>query len=213
MPRSYTLGKRAEQQAVTRRRIVESAVALHTAHGPAKTTFGMIAEHAGVQRQTIYAHFRDERALQMACSGLALERDPLPRAEGWRSMRDPAERLMHGLSELYAWFERNAQLTGCVLRDAEHHDITRETAELRFGPPLAACREALAEGLNAGQRALLGVALDFYSWRALAGDPRLSALQAAALMSTAVMSADAPLRSPTTAGQGVEKESSGEKVP
>jgi AcrR family transcriptional regulator len=78
MSRTYTLKRRAERQAETRRRIVEAAVDLHSSIGPARTTVSMIAERAGVQRHTFYAHFPDERSLFLACSGLTLERDPLP---------------------------------------------------------------------------------------------------------------------------------------
>jgi AcrR family transcriptional regulator len=69
MARTYTLKRRAEQQAETRQRIVEAAVDLHSV-GPAFTTISMIAERAGVQRHTVYAHFPDERSLYLACSGL-----------------------------------------------------------------------------------------------------------------------------------------------
>ena len=71
MARTYTLKRRAEQQAETRQRIVEAAVELHGSVGPALTTFSMVAERAGVQRHTLYAHFPDERSLYLACSGLA----------------------------------------------------------------------------------------------------------------------------------------------
>ena len=67
MTRTYTLKRRAEQQADTRRRIVEAAVDLHSSVGPALTTFSMVAERAGVQRHTLYAHFPDERSLNLAC--------------------------------------------------------------------------------------------------------------------------------------------------
>src|SRR6185436_18038656 len=93
MTRTYTLKRRAEQQADTRRRIVEAAVDLHTAIGPAATTVSMVAERAGVQRHTFYAHFPDERSLLMACSGLALERDPLPDPESWLATSPGAGRL------------------------------------------------------------------------------------------------------------------------
>ena len=53
MARTYTLKRRAEQQADTRRRIVDAAVELHTRVGPAATTFSMVAETAGVQRHTL----------------------------------------------------------------------------------------------------------------------------------------------------------------
>src|SRR6476469_6899176 len=103
MARSYTLKKRAEQQAETRQRIVKAAVHLHTKLGPAATTFSMVAEKAGVQRHTLYAHFPDERSLLMACSGLALERDPLPDPAPWRPIEDRDERLRAGLAAIYGW--------------------------------------------------------------------------------------------------------------
>jgi AcrR family transcriptional regulator len=114
MTRTYVKKRRAEQQAETRRRIVEAAVALHGSIGPAQTTISMVAERAGVQRHTFYAHFPDERSLQLACSGLHLERDPLPDAEPWRKIADPSERLRAGLRAIYDWYTRNAELTACV---------------------------------------------------------------------------------------------------
>src|SRR5688500_17522910 len=116
MARTYTLKRRAEQQAETRRRIVEAAIDLHGSIGPALTTFSMVAERAGVQRHTLYAHFPDERSLNLACSGLAFERDPPPDAETWRSIENRRERLRVGLAAIYEWYERNAELTACVLR-------------------------------------------------------------------------------------------------
>src|SRR5919197_3222173 len=101
MTRTYTLKRRAEQQAETRRRIVEAAVDLHSSVGPGLTTLSMIAERAGVQRHTLYAHFPDERSLYLACSGLAMERDPLPDAEPWRAIDGRPERLRTGLVAIY----------------------------------------------------------------------------------------------------------------
>src|SRR5512143_2127813 len=89
MARTYTLKRRAEQQAETRQRIVEAAVDLHGTVGPARTSLSMVAERAGVQRHTLYAHFPDERRLFLACSGLAMERDPFPSPEEWRHINDP----------------------------------------------------------------------------------------------------------------------------
>src|SRR3712207_1888195 len=101
MTRTYTLRKRAEQQAETRRRIVEAAVALHSSVGPALTTLSQVAERAGVQRHTLYAHFPDERSLYLACSGLTMERDPLPDAGAWGTIEDQRERLSVGLHAIY----------------------------------------------------------------------------------------------------------------
>src|SRR5690349_6213764 len=162
MARTYTLKRRAEQQADTRRRIVDAAVALHGSVGPASTTLSMVAEKAGVQRHTLYAHFPTERSLLMACSAQSLEESPLPEADGWRAIADRSKRLKTGLSEVYGWFADNAALAACVLRDAESHALTREIAGLRYGPYIEAYRQVLGTGLNAKQRAMLNLALNFF---------------------------------------------------
>ncbi len=186
MTRGYTLGRRAEQQAETRLRIVEAAVGLHGQLGPAHTTLSLVAERAGVQRHTLYAHFPDERSLLMACSGLTMERDPLPDASAWRSIPGRNERLCSGLAALYAWYERNADLAGCVLRDAEFHVLTREISELRWGPFMAAYEEVLGAKLNARQRAMLRLALSYFTWRSLARDGGLKSAAAARAMARAI---------------------------
>jgi AcrR family transcriptional regulator len=168
--RTYRLGRRAEQQAQTRQRIVEAAVDLHTRVGPAATTLSMIAELAGVQRHTLYAHFPDERSLFLACSGLVAERDPPPDAQAWATIGDPRARLRQGLAAIYAWYTRSPELLSSVLRDAEHHALTRETVTLRFGPHMAAYHAVLGAGLGAAGRAMLGLALSFFTWRTLVRD-------------------------------------------
>jgi AcrR family transcriptional regulator len=186
MTRTYTLKRRAEQQAATRRRIVEAAVELHSSIGPALTTISMVAERAGVQRHTFYAHFPDERSLSLACSGLTMERDPLPDAEPWRAIADRRERLRVGLRALYAWYDRNANLAACVLRDAEYHALTREIAEMRFGPYMAAYGDVLGAKLTAKQRALLRLALSFFSWRTLVRESGLKPSAAVDVMVQAI---------------------------
>jgi len=167
MTRTYTLKRRAEQQAETRQRIVEAAVELHGSVGPALTTISMVAERAGVQRHTLYSHFPDERSLFLACSGLFAERDPLPDAGAWRAIEDQSERLRVGLRAIYDWYERNADLVACVLRDAEYHALTKEIAELRFAPQMAAYYEVLGRKLSTKQRTVLRLALSFFTWRTL----------------------------------------------
>ena len=81
-----------------------------------RPTISMVAERAGAQRHTIYAHFPDEISLLMACSGLTDERDPPPDATAWLDMDDPMERRRTGLSALYHWYERNAELTVRIAR-------------------------------------------------------------------------------------------------
>ena len=167
MTRTYTLKRRAEQQAETRRRIVEAAVELHGSVGPAVTTFSMVAERAGVQRHTLYAHFPDERSVCLACSGLVHERDPLPEAAAWRCVGDPQRAARRGLSAIYAWYERHASLMACIMRDVEHHAVTQEIMKLRVAPVVAGWQEVLGATLSAQQRAMLHLALSFFAWRSL----------------------------------------------
>jgi AcrR family transcriptional regulator len=191
MTRTYTLKRRAEQQAQTRQRIVEAAVDLHSSLGPALTTLSMVAERAGVQRHTLYAHFPDERSLHLACSGLAMERDPLPDAEPWRAIEDRSERLRAGLVAIYGWYERNAELAACVLRDAESHALTKDIMALRFGPYIAAYQQVLGARLGAKQRAVLRLALSFFTWRTLAREGGLKTSAAVGVMVLAIEGANA----------------------
>jgi AcrR family transcriptional regulator len=187
MPRTYTLKRRAEAQAETRQRIVEAAVDLHGELGPALTSMSAVAERAGVQRNTLYAHFPDERSLLLACSAASLERDPLPEAAEWRGIGDRQARLAAGLAAIYAWYTRNAQLAGCVLRDAEFHPLVREIAALRYAPHMAAYEAVLGKGLTKAQLAVLRVALNYFTWRSLARDSALPARAAVDTMVRAIL--------------------------
>ena len=186
MARPYTMKARAEKQAETRRRIVDAAVELHGTVGPARTTASMVAERAGVQRHTYYAHFPDERSLLLACSGAHAERDPPPDPEAWRAIDDRGKRLRAGLAELYGWYARNAQMFACVLRDAEQDPLVREIVEMRIAPGLAASHAVLTEGLDDDQRALLQVMMGFHAWRTLAQDCGVDTAKAVELAATAV---------------------------
>lgn len=187
MARTYTLKRRAEAQAETRQRIVDAAIDLHGTVGPAATTISMIAEKAGVQRHTLYAHFADERAMLMACSGHSLERDPLPDASAWRAIADPPGRLRAGLTAIYEYFARNEALLACVLRDAETHPLVREISALRYGPAIGAWHEVLGATLKDKQRAMLTLALSFHTWRTLAREAGLKQQDAVAAMVKAIV--------------------------
>ena len=186
MARTYTLKRRAERQAETRRRIVEAAVALHGSVGPARTSLSMVAERAGVQRHTLYAHFPDERTLLLACSGLSLERDPPPDAAPWRAIADRRARLEAGLGAVYAWYARNEGVAACVLRDAEHHAPTRELLEKRWGPIVAAWHEVLGARWGAKKCAMLALALSFFTWRTLVREGGLETAAAVDAMVAAI---------------------------
>jgi AcrR family transcriptional regulator len=188
MARTYALKRRAERQAQTRRRIVEATLDLHSTLGPARTTISDVAERAGVQRHTVYAHFPTKRDLAYACSGLALERDPLPDEKVWRQIGDPEKRLHRALAEVYAWFARNFELAARVLRDAEVDPLTRDIVQMRIGPRIEDFRQVLSQGFRPSRklRAALRLALSFPTWRSLVKEGRLSRNGAVDLMVGAI---------------------------
>jgi AcrR family transcriptional regulator len=166
--RKYELKKRAESQRKTHLRIVEAAIELHCEKGPARTSMSEVARRAGVERRTLYRHFPDPSALQMACSALFVERNPLPDAGRWAALPGDA-RLQRGLTELYDFYAGNEEILSRVLADADTHELTREINALRFGPGLAAVRSVLAQVLprRKAARAMLDLALAFGTWQQL----------------------------------------------
>jgi AcrR family transcriptional regulator len=190
MARRYELRKRAERLAETRRRIVEAAVELHTTEGPATTSIAAVAERAGVQRHTVYAHFPDLRSLFAACSAHWNEANPFPDASRWLAIEDPAERLRTALHDVYAWYDRVEPALALFLRDAslvpENGEIMAEEAA-----ELAALADELARGFAPRRRAraAIGHALEFETWRSLVrrqGLSRRAAVDAMVRLATAV---------------------------
>jgi AcrR family transcriptional regulator len=184
--RKYQMKKRAEAQEATRRRIVEAAVELHEALGPAQTSISAIAERAGVQRHTYYRHFPDERSLVMACSGLYEERNPMPDYELWAEIEDPLERLATGLDDLYTYYGANEPMLSSVTRDAELDPLVREIVEMRFGRTAMEMHQMLSVGVPKAAQALIGLALQFTTWRSLTRESGLGHDQAVDTMVGAV---------------------------
>ena len=174
MPRKYEMKRRAERMGETRRRIAEAAVELHRTVGPARTTVSAIAEKAGVQRHTYYAHFPELKDLYQACTAHHLERNPLPDPSRWAEISGPEERLRRALSEVYAWYGYggNEALLTNVLRDTPLDPVLQENNVFLFRL-WEAMRDTIADAFEAsGERheALLGaiaLALDLQTWRTL----------------------------------------------
>jgi AcrR family transcriptional regulator len=187
MPRKYEMKRRAERQKETHRRITEAAVELHQSVGPARTTVSAIAEKAGVQRHTYYAHFPKLKDLYQACMGHYMEQNPLPEPPFWADVADAEERLKVALSEVYAYYSRNEAMISNVLRDAPLDPIAQESM-VSFYQYWEAMRDALTDAFEtSGERreALLGaiaLALDFQTWRTLVRQQELSKDRAVELM-------------------------------
>ena len=154
--------------AVTRLRIIEAAVGLHTTIGPARTSISAIADRAGVERHTVYAHFPDEYTLFMACSGHWRARNPFPDPAPWSAIPDPERRLRRALDDVYAWYEAHAGELAPLRRDAGVHAITGEF-QGAFDRNVAEVAAKLAAPFGRGVRvrAAVGHALQFETWRSL----------------------------------------------
>jgi AcrR family transcriptional regulator len=186
MSRRYELKQRAEQQADTRRRIVEAVVSLHREVGPAQTTISAIAGRAGVERLTVYRHFADESTLLAACSAHFAAEVPPPDPATWIGEDDPVRRLRAALLAFYAYYRRGEDMLSHVTRDAPRLPALAAVLApwLTF---VAMTRDGLLEGWGeAGAHSRLAAAvthaLRFETWQSLAQDGRLGDADTAELM-------------------------------
>ena len=188
--RRYELKARAESQRRTRERIVEATMELHREVGPAKTTVAEIARRAGVQRLTVYNHFPEDLELFVACQAHWMELHPLPDLAGALSEPDPERRVRAALHGLYGWYRGTQSMAEKVQRDRgavpQLDGLLSQTADAN----LDGLADALAAGFKLSgrgterMRALLRLALDFWTWRRLSRDG-LDDDDAAALMTRA----------------------------
>ena len=169
--RKYELKARAEAQEATRARIAAAAASLHEEVGVGKTTVADIARRAGVQRLTVYNHFPDLNALLPVCTAHYLAEHPRPALEPVLALEDPAERLRAALTLLYGWYRDNAPMQRRVYGERatvpELDAWMARSADLALG----GLADGLAEGLpGARARALVRLALDFWTWQRLAAE-------------------------------------------
>jgi AcrR family transcriptional regulator len=187
MARKYEMKRRAERVQETRRRITEAAVELHQTVGPARTTVSAVAEKAGVQRHTYYAHFPQLKDLYLACTAHYLEQNPLPEPPFWAEVADAEERLGVALSEVYSYYAANEAMLSNVLRDAPLDPVSQETM-VSFYQYWQAMRDALADAYGASDErheallAAIALALDFQTWHTLVRRQELNQDRAVELM-------------------------------
>lgn len=184
--RPYKMKKRAEQQEMTRLRIVESAVHLHGTLGPAQTPMSAVAEHAGVPRSTLYRHFSDDAELFQACSAHWAAANPTPDLEAWVGIGDPDERLLAALPELYAYYRQARPMLENVIRDAPLSEALQRQFE-GFGEYFVAAAQILTEGRGGAAQidplvaAAVGHVISFGTWRSLTVEQGLTDKQAVEL--------------------------------
>jgi AcrR family transcriptional regulator len=176
--RPYKMKRRAELEQATRRRITESAVQLHGTLGPARTSMGAVASHAGVRRSTLYRHFPDEMALFQACSAHWRAANPLPDLATWAAIEDADARLRRALGELYAFYRATRGMLENLYRDealsvpvASHFGRHREYLDAARSTLMA--RRTVRGGARRRVSAAIGHTLAFATWRSLAIDQGL----------------------------------------
>jgi AcrR family transcriptional regulator len=189
--RRYELKARADSQRRTRERIIRATMELHQEVGPAQTTVAEIARRADVQRLTVYNHFPDEQELFGACQAHWLSLHPLPDLEAALALPDPVGRVHAVLQRYYRWYRDTESMSENVQRDrgavTSLNDLLAHTADAG----LSHLADALAAGFKdrgevaARRRALIAVALDFWTWRRLDRE-RLDDDAAASVMAQAV---------------------------
>ena len=185
--RPYRMKRRAELEEQTRRRITESAVALHEKVGPAQTSISAIAERAGVRRSTVYRHFPNEDALFAACSSHWRAANPPPDPRSWSSIEDTAERARTAFSEVYAYYGRTEAMYVSLLRDQPLVPAVQHRLR-HFYRYLGSIQDDLAAGRRLRgrraqyARAAIGHALSFSTWHSLTHDQGLSSDGAVELM-------------------------------
>jgi AcrR family transcriptional regulator len=187
MARKYEMKRRAERMEETRRRITEAAVELHETVGPARTTVSAVAEKAGVQRHTYYAHFPEIEDLYRACTAHYVERHPLPDPFPWAEMADAEERMRRALSEVYVYYSDTEAMMSNVLRDGQLDPRGQESMVMLY-QHWGRMRDTIADAFGTGEEyredllAAVTLALDFQTWRTLVRGQGLDVERAVGLM-------------------------------
>jgi AcrR family transcriptional regulator len=169
--RSYVLRARGEKLAGTRARITEAIMQLHGEVGPRNTTVSAIAARAGVERLTVYRHFKDEAAMFAACSERYLQIHPPPDSTAWAGEHDPARRTRRGLGALYAFFGRTAPMFAKIYRDVGEYVALRQIMD-RFDAYLRGLADELAaawpdDPAAPPRQLILRHAAKFATWQSL----------------------------------------------
>jgi AcrR family transcriptional regulator len=172
----YELKARAESQRETRDGIARAAAELHEEKGVARTTVAEIARRAGVTRLTVYNHFPELSDLLPACAAHYERLHPAPEFETALALGDPRERVHGVLTLLYAWYRETESMYGNLMSDRASVPELDRFLEQNLDRMLAELAEELAgafalRGRRAERlRALVRLALDFWTWRRLTSE-------------------------------------------
>ncbi len=174
--RKYELKARAESQRETRDRIARVTAELHEEKGVAHTTVAEIARRAGVTRLTVYNHFADLSELLPACAAHYEQLHPTPDFGSVLAHGDSEERVRGVLGLVYRWYRETEPMYGKLFSDRASVPELDRFLEQNVDRMLDGLGSDLVAGFavrgrRAGRlRALIRLALDFWTWRRLAGE-------------------------------------------
>jgi AcrR family transcriptional regulator len=107
LPRRYSLGKRATQQAETRQRIIDAALALYQEQGVSATTMLDVARRADVAPGTVANHFGSAETLATEALERILADLRMPGPEIFDGVDGLADRIRLLVHEIGAFFRRS----------------------------------------------------------------------------------------------------------
>ena len=172
--RKYELKARAESQRETRDRIARVTADLHEERGVAQTTVAEIARRAGVTRLTVYNHFADLSELLPACAAHYEQLHPTPDFGSVLARGDAGERVRGVLGLVYRWYRETEPMYGKLFSDRASVPELDRFLEQNVDRMLDGLGADLTAGfgVRAGRRAdrlraLIRLALDFWTWRRL----------------------------------------------
>jgi AcrR family transcriptional regulator len=194
--RRYELKARALSQEETRRRLAAATAELHQEVGPARTTISEIARRARVQRPTVYSNFPEEADLHRACQVHFLTEHPPPDLSEALALADPPARTARVLELFYGWYRETAAMSANVERDRGAVPaldvVMRESVDqVRAGLATELAKAFGGRGRRAARtRAMVALALDFWTWKRLQEEGLGDADAAAAMVAAIGAAAD-----------------------
>jgi AcrR family transcriptional regulator len=145
MPRRYSMGKRADQKAETRTRIVAAAVELYRERGASGASIRAIAQRADVAVATVANHFPRAEDLSAAVGERVLDELRMPGPELFDGLDRISDRIAVLAGELAAFFDRSASWWRLYERDPalstswsgaarRYYEILDRLVRLALGP-------------------------------------------------------------------------------
>jgi AcrR family transcriptional regulator len=143
LPRKYALGRRAIQRADTRRRIIDSALALYQEKGVSATTMLDVARRADVAPGTVANHFGSAAALATEATTTILADLRMPTPNLFDGVDRLSDRIHLLVRELAAFFERSEPWWRVSQREPADVEVWADAETRYYGELEALVRAAL----------------------------------------------------------------------